>query len=295
MKQDAYVAVVGAVNMDICGTPYSKLLPMDSNPGFVRHSPGGVGRNIAHNLRLLDVPVKFLTAFGGDLYAEELKRSCGELGMDISDAAYTEKNTSTYLYITDETGEMQLAVCDTDVADCVNVQFLESRLEVLNRASVVVFDGNLTEETVSFLSQNVTVPLFADPVSTKKAERLRSALPRVHTMKPNAIEAMYMTGENSPEKAARALVKMGVKRVYISCGADGMIAAEGENMVRLPCAPCRVVNTTGGGDASMAALVWAFLQGMTLEQSARAALRAGALTVGTEDTISKDMSPEKLR
>lgn len=295
MKQDTYVAVVGAVNMDICGTPYSKLLPMDSNPGFVRHSPGGVGRNIAHNLRLLDVPVKFLTAFGSDLYAEELKRSCEELGMDISDAVYTEKNTSTYLYITDETGEMQLAVCDTDVADCVNVQFLESKLEVLNHACVVVFDGNLTEETVSFLSQNVTAPLFADPVSTKKAERLRSALPRIHTMKPNDIEAMYMTGEDSPEKAARALVKMGVERVYISCGADGMIAAEGENIVRLPCEPCRVVNTTGGGDASMAALIWAFIQGMTLEQSARAALRAGALTVGTEDTISKDMSPEKLR
>lgn len=295
MKQDTYVAVVGAVNMDICGTPHSKLLPMDSNPGIVSHRPGGVGRNIAHNLRLLDVPVKFLTAFGSDLYAEELKSSCEELGMDISDAVYTEKNTSTYLYITDETGEMQLAVCDTDVADCINIEFLERRLEVLNHAALVVFDGNLTEETVSFLSRNVEVPLFADPVSAKKCERLRSSLPRLYTMKPNDIEAMYITGENSPEKAAHALVKMGVKRVYVSCGGEGIVAAEGENIVRLPCEPCKIVNTTGGGDASMAALVWAFMQGLTLEQSARAALRAGALTVGTEETISKDLSPEKLQ
>ena len=50
-----YAAVVGAVNMDICGTPYTRVIAKDSNPGTVRHNPGGVGRNIAHNLRLLGV------------------------------------------------------------------------------------------------------------------------------------------------------------------------------------------------------------------------------------------------
>lgn len=295
MREDAYVAVVGAVNMDICGTPFTGMIPKDSNPGFVRHSPGGVGRNIAHNLRLLEVPVKFVTAFGNDLYAAELKRSCEELGMDISDAAYTDRSTSSYLYITDETGEMQLAVCDTDVADCINAEFLRTKLDVLNRAEAVVFDGNLTEETVSFIARNVTAPLFADPVSAKKAERLRGALPRLHTFKPNDIEAMYMTGEDTPEKAARALVKLGVERAYVSCGADGMIAAEGEWLVHLSCEPSRVVNTTGGGDASMAALVWAYTRGLSLEQSARAALKAGAITVGVEQTIAPDLSPDKLQ
>lgn len=295
MKRVPYVAVVGAVNMDICGTPFTALIPKDSNPGFVRHTPGGVGRNIAHNLRLLDVPVKFLTAFGNDLYAEELKRSCAALGMDISDAVYSDKSTSTYLYITDESGEMQLAVCDTDVADCINADYLASKLEVLNGAQVVLFDGNLTEETVDFIAQNVTAPLFADPVSAKKSERLRGALPRLHTFKPNNIEAMYLTGEDTPEKAARALVKLGVERAYVSCGADGVIAAEGEWLVHLSCEPSRVVNTTGGGDASMAALVWAYTQGLSLEQSARAALKAGAITVGVEETIAPDLSADRLR
>lgn len=294
MMRNPYVAVVGAVNMDICGTPFTALIPKDSNPGFVRHNPGGVGRNIAHNLRLLDVPVKFLTAFGNDLYARELERSCTELGMDVSDAVYPNQRTSTYLYLTDERGEMQLAVCDTDVADCINASYLNSKLEVLNGAEVVVFDGNLTEETVSFLARNVTAPLFADPVSAKKAERLRCALPRLHTFKPNDIEAMHLTGEDTPEKAARALVKLGVKRVYVSCGADGIVAAEGEWMARLSCEPTQVVNTTGGGDASMAALVWAYTRGLSLEQSARAALKAGAITVGVEETIAPGLSPEQL-
>lgn len=295
MRQESYIAVVGAVNMDICGTPFTSLIPKDSNPGFVRHNPGGVGRNIAHNLRLLDVPVKFLTAFGSDLYAAELKRSCEELGMDISDAVYTDKNTSSYLYLTDELGEMQLAVCDTDVADCIDAAYLKSKLEVLNRAQLVLFDGNLTEETVEFLAKNVTAPLFADPVSAKKSERLRNALFKLHTFKPNDIEAMYMTGEDTPEKAAHALVQMGVQRVYVSCGAEGIVAAEGKWLVHLSCEPSKVVNTTGGGDASMAALVWAYTQGLSLEQSARAALRAGAIAVGVEETIASTLCPDKLR
>ena len=31
-----FIAVVGAVNMDVCGRPYQKLILRDSNPGAVR-------------------------------------------------------------------------------------------------------------------------------------------------------------------------------------------------------------------------------------------------------------------
>ena len=48
-----YVVVVGGVNMDIGGWPSEVPVDRDSNPGAVRMSLGGVGRNIAHNLCLL--------------------------------------------------------------------------------------------------------------------------------------------------------------------------------------------------------------------------------------------------
>ena len=110
-----YVAVVGAVNMDVCGRPYQKLILRDSNPGAVRYTPGGVGRNIAHDLRLLGVAVRFVTVFGDDPYGAALQESCRMLGMDLTDAAAMPgMRTSTYLYITDERGEMQLGLSDTD-------------------------------------------------------------------------------------------------------------------------------------------------------------------------------------
>ncbi len=45
-----YVIVIGGVNIDIVGYPYSKLISQDSNIGGVKLSLGGVGRNIAKKI-----------------------------------------------------------------------------------------------------------------------------------------------------------------------------------------------------------------------------------------------------
>ena len=66
LPEVGYVAVAGAVNVDIGGRSAGPLVGRDSNPGTVTVSMGGVGRNIAHNLRMLGVKVSLLTALGED-------------------------------------------------------------------------------------------------------------------------------------------------------------------------------------------------------------------------------------
>ena len=73
------VAVVGGVNMDIGAVSAEALVARDSNPGHVTTSLGGVGRNIAHNMSLLGLDVRMVTAFGDDLHAQRIAASCGEL------------------------------------------------------------------------------------------------------------------------------------------------------------------------------------------------------------------------
>ena len=290
-----YVAVVGAVNMDVCGRPYQKLILRDSNPGAVRYTPGGVGRNIAHDLRLLGVEVRFVTVFGDDPYGAALRESCEMLGMDLTDAAAMPgMRTSTYLYITDEHGEMQLALSDTDISECITPDFLAPRLEMLNDAAAVVVDGNLTRETLCWIAEHVTVPIFADPVSVTKAERLRPILSRLHTFKPNLTEGQHLTGETAPERIVDALLSQGVGQVFLSLGADGILAGAGEERVMLPCLPTRMVNTTGGGDAVMAALIWAHLHGKTLREATAAALKAGRLAVEYDGTNNPALSAEAI-
>ncbi len=273
-----YIAVVGGMNVDIGGRPLKRPVAKDSNPGKVSVRPGGVGRNIAHNLRLLGLDVKLLSAVGADEHGGLLLQSCAVHGIDTSLCLRAEdENSSTYLYITDEHGEMQLAVADMDVTARLTPAVMAERLEALNAARAVVLDANLPEETLQYLASHVTAPLYADPVSTAKAGRMQEILPRLAGFKPNALEAEALTGESDPERAARALVSAGVRRVFLSLGRQGMLAADAETLLQLPCEAARVLNTTGAGDAAMAAIVCAGVRGWDLEQSLRFALKAGAV------------------
>ena len=283
--------VIGGANMDICGSPAGKLIAEDSNPGTVSVRPGGVGRNIAHNLCLLGLDVSLITALGGDIFSAGLLESCRALGMDMRMArSLPERRSSTYLYVTDESGDMHVGISDMDIVECVDPQWLSRHIARINRADAVVIDANLPAESIAFLAENCTAPMVADPVSTVKALRLKSILPRLRAIKPNALEAAALTGEQEPERAAKALLRAGVEQVYVSLGPDGILAAQGESLIRLPCENRPVVNTTGAGDAATAAIVWAGIHGLDLASTAAAALRAGAITAACPDTNSPELS-----
>ena len=279
--------VIGGANMDICGSPSGKLIAEDSIPGAVSVRPGGVGRNIAHNLCLLGLDVSLITALGGDIFSAGLLESCRALGMDMRMArSLPERRSSTYLYVTDESGDMHVGISDMDIVESVSPEWLSQHIARINRADAVVIDANLTEASIAYLAANCTAPMIADPVSTVKALRLKSILPRLRAIKPNALEAAALTGEQEPERAAKALLRAGVKQVYVSLGPDGILAAQGESLIRLPCENRPVVNTTGAGDAATAAIVWAGVHGLDLASTAAAALRAGAITAACPDTNS---------
>lgn len=284
-------AVIGGVNMDIWGRPQGELVLRDSTPGSVSLRPGGVGRNIAHDLRLLGVETALVAALGGDVYAAEILRSCGELGLDMSmSPVFPERGSSVYLYVTDGCGDMLAAINDMDICAALTPERIEPLLPRLNRVGALVLDANLPQETIEYICRHAEPPVYADPVSAAKAPRLLNVLDRLYAIKPNLMEARTLTGENDGERAARALLTRGVKRVFLSLGSAGMLAAEGKELLCLPCERARVINTTGAGDAATAAIVWAGLRGLSLRDSALAAMRAGALTCESDCANSPRLS-----
>ena len=265
--------------MDIGGSPGGELILRDSNPGTVSISPGGVGRNIAHDLCLLGAEVSFIAALGGDAYAAELLKNCGALGMDMSmSLVLPERRSSVYLYINDRAGDMLTAVSDMDIVNCLGPEHLRPLTGRINRADAVVIDTNIPEESIAFLAENCTVPIYADPVSVSKAAKLKPYLGCLQAVKPNRIEAEVLTGERDPEKAGRKLADAGVERAFISLGAEGILAADREKLIYTDSPRARIVNTTGAGDAASAAIVWAGVNGMSLEEAAELAARAGSFT-----------------
>ena len=206
LRSGTYAAVVGGVNVDIGGQSYAPLVARDSNPGRVRISLGGVGRNIAHNMSLLGVDVRLLTAFGDDLHAQRVAASCGELGIDISHALQVPGGTtSTYLFLNDVDGDMALGLSDMDICERITPAYLASNLSLLNNAQVIVADTNIPAESLQYLVTHCTPPVFVDPVSTAKARKVQPVLGRVHTLKPNRIEAELLSGVQITDDASLRL------------------------------------------------------------------------------------------
>ena len=301
LRSPSYTVVVGGVNMDIGGVSNAPLVDGDSNPGRVRMSLGGVGRNIAHNMALLGCDVRLLTALGDDLYAQRIAASCAELGIDISQARTVPGGaTSTYLFLSGPDGDMALAVSDMDICEHITPAYLQHHRSLLDNAQVVVLDTNLPEASIHWLCENVKAPIFADPVSTAKAVKLAPVLGRIHTLKPNRLEAALLSGVEitdrpSLEGAARALLDTGLRRVFISLGSEGVYAADHSGALLQSCLPARMVNATGAGDAFMAGLAWAYLEGNDLEHSARLAQGAAAIAVEGEETINPALGVRSLR
>ena len=292
VRSAPYTVVIGGVNMDIGGRAHSPLVAADSNPGTVKISLGGVGRNIAHNMALLGTDVHLITAFGDDLASQKITASCSELGIDISHALQVAgAATSTYLFIAASDGNMELAVSDMSIYEQITPAYLASHLPLLNNAQLIVIDTNLPEKTIEWIVENCRVPIFADPVSTAKTEKLRGVLGQLHTIKANRLEAEKLSGipltsRNNMERAADVLLSSGLRRIFISLGADGVFAADQHDRILLPCLPGKVINTTGCGDAFMSAVAWAYPEGTSLENTARAGLAAASIAMESEETIN---------
>ena len=296
VQTEPYVVVIGGLNKDIGGMPFNKLIGKDSNPGKVNISVGGVGRNIAHNMSLLDIKVKFLTALGDDEFTETVADSCNQLGIDISHALKVHgMSTATYLFVADESGDMEIAISDMEIFNYVTPEYLEKNLSMINRAKLVMVDTNIPEESLNWLGENCEAPIFVDPVSTTKALKLKKCLNKIHTLKPNKLEAEILSGveivdDETLKEAAQKLIDIGVKRVFISLGGDGVFAASGGDFVKLPCMKANLVNTTGGGDAFMAGVSWAYLHDCGLADSAKIGNGAAAIAVESVETINSKLS-----
>lgn len=300
LNDERYIAVVGAVNVDISGTPDTELLSGDSNPGHVRITLGGVGRNIAENLCRLGHRVMMITALGEDSNAAQVKAGCREVGIDLSHSLTVPNGrTSTYLCLNDEQGEIVGAVSDMAIYEALTPTFLSTRLEVLNHASLVIVDGNLSSETLTYLSRNVTAPIFADPVSVKKAHHLSDALHAVTAIKPNRPEATLLTGveihtHDDLPKAAQVFLRKGVQNVFISLGGDGVYYDDGADRGILPVISGPIHNTNGCGDAFLAAAADGYLSGLDIRQIAQRGLAASSLCARSESAVSPFMCAETI-
>lgn len=300
MVEQSYVVVVGGINMDMFGMPDERVIPRDSNVGQIGLAVGGVGQNIAQNLAHLDVPTYLITVYGDDMNGTVMRNECHKNNIHLDYAAEVPgARSSSYMYITDETGDMLIGINDMNICEKITPEFLLSRLDVMNGAELVMVDANLPAETIEWLGNHLTVPIFVDPVSLAKAPKIKAILPMIDTLKPNRLEAELLTGISikdnvDVEVAAEKLINMGVKNVFISLGVDGIMAMNHEMTVHEPTMTTTIVNANGAGDCSTATIAWCRYQGITdLQEICRYTQAAASIALESEKSVP-DISPAQV-
>ena len=256
------ITVVGSVNLDLVATGAALPAPGETVTGatLARH-PGGKGANQALAARRLGAEVRLVARVGADAMADEALALLRQDGVDltgcVADAALP---TGVALIAVDASGENLIVV-----APGANAGFTPDRLgDPVGDALVCQL-----ELPIATVAQVVAMAHGFVTVNLAPAAEVPSALlDRADLIVVNEAEAAFY-GERLHLTRGRVAVTLGARgaRLY----QHGALIAEA--------APPRVVavDSTGAGDAFVAALTVALLEGRDPKAALAFACTAGAL------------------
>jgi len=297
------VVVIGGANLDLVGRPLHALVAGTSNPGRIRVSPGGVGRNVAENLGRLGAPTLLLSAVGDDATGRHILEVTEALGVDVSRVLITSKHPSAiYLAVTDEKGNLALSVDHTEIMDLVTPKYIYAHRRWITGADMLVIDANLSPAAMKSafsIASKAEVPVCVDPVSVALAPRLNPYLSQLAVLLPNADEAEALCGLPAADRfeataAAQRLVSIGVDTAIITLAERGLVYATSEESGHVPAMDIEVIDSTGAGDALTGAVVFGLVNGFSVSEAVRLGVSAAALTLTCTGTVCPDLSLEAL-
>ena len=299
------VLVVGAASIDIVGRLRGELHKETSNQAHIRTAPGGVARNIAENLARLGQPAVLLTAVGSDDNGDYLIEQTARAGVDVGSVLRASHcPTGAYLGVLNNRGALAYALDDMRAVASVTPDYLEANVEHFKQASLLFVDANLSKETLRkafALARKHKLPVGADPTATPLTHRLKPYIPRLTMIIPNEAEASLLCDRpvevgkrRSALMAAKHLVSMGVKLAIVTLAQLGVVYATSETSGQIPAIRTEIVDATGAGDALTAAVIFAILNDIPLDDAMQLGVSAASLTLRHPGATNPELSLERL-
>ena len=282
--------VFGNVTLDIICYPVNSV-PRHESIAFddVTVSPGGCGSNTAIGLAALGISTGIVARCGDDDSADLLFRYWQRVGVDTRFVQRTAaKPTGTSIGLIDD--DFQPRFIHTSGANrLATAEILDPQALAQTGAKFFHIAGffvlpNLFADVADKLAElrSVGISTSLDVVFNTRMDNpdLRAALweslPHLDVFMANDHEALRLTNESDPVRAAAILQSRGAQSVIVKLGAAGCYALSEEFTGVVPALPVEVVDTTGAGDAFAAGFIAARLHGADFRAACQAGNQAGA-------------------
>jgi len=304
--REAPVLVIGGSGIDIVGHLTGELLQASSSPAHIRTSFGGVARNVAENLARLGHAVNLISVVGEDEEGGRLLDRVCEAGVDVRGVVRSRSHpTGAYLGIVNTRGKLEYALDDMHVISALTPEKIREREGYFHEAAILFLDANIpvkTIRTIMSLARKNQLVVCADPTSASLAYRLQPYLDRLFLITPNSKEAALfchpsydvIADRYRAQEAAKHLVSHGVEMVIITLAELGLCYATTETSGYIPALHTNIIDPTGAGDALSAAVIFALLNEIPLDEAVRLGVSAASLTLGYPGAVVPKLSLEML-
>jgi pseudouridine kinase len=295
------VICIGAALVDELFHAHRELLLATTNNALLTKTAGGVSRNIAHQLGILGVPVQLISVFGDDADGDWLKRVCNDAGVGTEGSLTINGLTGKYTGILEADGSLHTAFLTNAAIERITPDFLKQKKELLETASYLVVDANISTPSVAWLlefSQETGIDMILEPVSVPPARKFKEVnLRGLHMITPNEDELPAVCADlhMSTQEQLKELFNRGVEQIWLHKGKSGSALYSKEKAISLH-APYieEVVDCTGAGDGSLSGYILGKFLGKQDLDCMKLAHTLSAEILQVNGAIAKHLTQESL-
>lgn len=294
------VVCIGAALVDELFHATDKMLMHTTNEVNVIRSAGGVGRNIAHQLSLLNVPVQLILVFGNDAEGNWLKQICNEVGIQLDSSITTAMPTGKYTAIINNDGSMFTALLTNSALHLITPEYLQEHEALLSKASYILLDANINVDTINWLVQFTNkhaIRLIIEPCSVPPAKKIAAAnLGGLYLITPNEDElpVLCSDGALTTEEQIKELLDRGIQNIWLHKGKAGSALYKKTETLQLSAPVADVLDCTGAGDGSVSGFIFSKYHGKDNLASLRTAHTLSAEILQVNGAIATHLTEEKL-
>jgi len=255
------VICIGSALVDELFHATTELLLSTTTDATVTKTAGGVSRNIAHQLALLDVPVQLIAAVGNDSDGDWLKQVCLSAGVKLDAMITREGLSGKYTGILNVDGSLYTAFLTNPANHLITPQHLQNNIELLKTASYLLADANINVDTVEWLlafSKETGIPFVLEPVSVPPAKKFKHVnLSGLHLITPNEDELPVLCSDKAffTQQQVEELLNRGIQNIWLHNGQHGSALYTKEKSITLHAPSISVVDCTGAGDGSLSGYI----------------------------------------